>query len=500
MRKLAYTILLSIGFVMIASLFCVSSAQDMDIQQESSSKTLRDIYHRAEKRKRKVLSSKTSVNPMGQIYYVSADGDDHNDGLSPKRPLRSLDKVNSLDLKPNDGVMFRRGDIWRGRILTKAGVTYSAYGRGEKPRIYGSPYDAAKKGKWLETTTANVYMYSEELPDDVGTLVFNGGNEVAIKVLKVIDEEGRITHNYTGESFTGGYDLKRDLDFYHDYQDKKRIYLCSTKGNPAERFSSIELLTRGTVVQTVDNVHIDNLCVMYGGSHGIGGSSTKSLKVTNCVVGWIGGSVLTPYPPKGRQYVRYGNAVEIYGGCGEYIVDNCYIYQIYDAGITVQTQEDISDTSRMMRNVRFSNNLIERCEMSIEYYLGAKFKPTDSYMENILYEGNILRLAGYGWGEQHPQPAWGAHLKSWWMHYNQAYNFVIRNNVFDRSDANLINVVASKAEWLPKMENNTYIQYLDADGGRIGQPWVDYKFAAGFPAAVEKALGEKNIKITYIEK
>ena len=45
--------------------------------------------------------------------------------------------------------MFRRGDIWRGRILTKAGVTYSAYGRGEKPRIYGSPYDAAKKASGL---------------------------------------------------------------------------------------------------------------------------------------------------------------------------------------------------------------------------------------------------------------------------------------------------------------------------------------------------------------
>lgn len=86
------------------------------------------------------------------------------------------------------------------------------------------------------------------------------------------------------------------------------------------------------------------------------------------------------------------------------------------------------------------------------------------------------------------------------MHYNQAYNFVIRNNIFDRSDANLINVVAAKPEWLPKIENNTYIQYLDADGGRIGQPWIDCKFNKEFPAALEKALGEKNIEITYIEK
>ena len=86
------------------------------------------------------------------------------------------------------------------------------------------------------------------------------------------------------------------------------------------------------------------------------------------------------------------------------------------------------------------------------------------------------------------------------MHYNQAYNFVIRNNIFDRSRANLINVVADKAEWLPTMEGNTYVHYLDAEGGRIGQPWGDYPFNAEFPAAVEKALGEKDIQITYIRK
>ena len=153
-----------------------------------------------------------------------------------------------------------------------------------------------------------------------------------------------------------------------------------------------------------------------------------------------------------------------------------------------------------MRNVTYADNLIERCEMSIEYYLGAQNKPTESRMENILFEGNILRLAGYGWGDQHPEPAWGAHLKSWWMHYNKTENFIIRNNIFDRSDANLINVVAGEKEWLPQMENNTYIQYLGDDGGRIGQPWADYKFDESFPELVERVLGEKDINITFIKQ
>lgn len=469
------------------------------IEQEATSPTLKEIDRKAERMRNKILKSKSEVKPTGTIYYVSAEGDDQNDGLSPKTAIRTLNKMNSLDLQPSDGVMFRRGDMWRGRIYTKAGVTYSAYGRGEKPRIYGSPYDAAVVGEWVATSTPNVYMFSMELPDDVGTLVFNNGEQVARKITQRIQPDGSTTNLYTGEPFNSGLDLDVDLDFFHDYQDQKRLYLCSTEGNPAERFASIELLTHDTVVQTTDNVHVDNLCVMYGGSHGIGGSTTEGLTVTNCVIGWIGGSILSPAPKTGGRPSRYGNGVEIYGGCGKYIVDNCYIYQIYDAGITNQNQENISDASRSMHNVAFTNNLIERCEMSIEYYLGAQYKPTEGYMKNIRYEGNILRMAGLGWGSQRGA-SWGAHLKSWWMHYNQAYDFVIRNNIFDRCRSTLINVVADKPEWLPKMEGNTYVQYLDAEGGRIGQPWGDYPFDKNFPTAVEKALGEKDIRITYIQK
>ena len=490
-------------FISLLSLLMTACAEQPlpngQIEQESTSLRLKAIDRKAEKMKRNVLRSKSEVAPAGTIYYVSADGDDANDGLSPKSAIRTLDRMNALELKPEDGVMFRRGDVWRGRIYTKPGVTYSAYGRGEKPRIYGSPYDAAQVGEWVETSTKNVYVYSEDLPDDVGTLVFNSGEQVARKITQRIHPDGSTTNLFTGEPFNSGEDLNVDLDFFHDYQESHRLYLYSSQGNPKERFSSIELLTHGTVVQTTDNVHIDNLCVMYGGSHGIGGSTTQGLTVTNCVIGWIGGSILSPAPKTGGRPSRYGNGVEIYGGCGKYIVDNCYIYQIYDAGITNQNQDNISDASRSMHNVAFTNNLIERCEMSIEYYLGAQYKPTQGYMKNVRYEGNILRLSGYGWGSQRGS-SWGAHLKSWWMHYNQAYDFVIRNNIFDRSKSTLINVVADKAEWLPVMEGNTYVQYLDAEGGRIGQPWGDYPFNKDFPAAVEQALGEKDIQITYIQQ
>lgn len=56
----------------------------------------------------------------GTAYYVSNDGDDNNDGLTPETAWRTLDKVSescgfdgNAILQPGDAVFFRRGDIFR---------------------------------------------------------------------------------------------------------------------------------------------------------------------------------------------------------------------------------------------------------------------------------------------------------------------------------------------------------------------------------------------------
>ena len=147
----------------LAILCCIGCVPQNGVEQESGSRTLSHIDRQAERLKRRILNSPTEVKPSGVIYYLSTDGDDANDGLSPQTPLRSIAKLNTLELKPSDGVMFRRGDVWRGKITTRKGVTYSAYGRGAKPRIYGSPCDAAVEGEWIATATPNVYMSPERV-------------------------------------------------------------------------------------------------------------------------------------------------------------------------------------------------------------------------------------------------------------------------------------------------------------------------------------------------
>src|SRR5690554_3040834 len=187
-----------------------------------SSILISDLDKQAQIMKETIRNTPTKIDVQGKSYYFAQNGNDSNHGLSPEKPLKTLEKLNSLTLEPGDAVLFKRGDLWRGAIYTKKGVTYSAYGEGEKPRIYGSPYDASKIGKWIETENPNIYMYDQELLKDIGTLVFNEGEACAMKVMKFKQQDGTTVHIETKESFNDYRDLNRDLDFYHDYLEEKR--------------------------------------------------------------------------------------------------------------------------------------------------------------------------------------------------------------------------------------------------------------------------------------
>ena len=487
----------------VATMFAMVAlvAPSCSSQHNSAEKRIVLLDKQAEKMKKEIRNAQSDMakKNFSTIYYISAEGNDLNDGLAPDRAIKSLQRLAELDLKPNDCVLFRRGDIWRGRIRAKSGVTYSAFGKGEKPRIYGSPYDAAKVGKWVETDTKNVYMYNDELGSDVGTLVFNGGEANAFKVMMIRQQDGSTLHIETREPFSSYRDLKRDLEFYHDYKNQKRIYLCSTEGNPAERFSSIELSPRGNIIQAANNTTFDNLCIKYGGSHGIGSGTVKNLTVTNCELGWIGGSIQSEDIFGRNHPTRFGNAIEIYGGCENFLVSNCYIYQVYDAAITHQHQGD-TDETLVMKNVLYANNLIEDCVYSIEYFLGRKDTNQSHYMENILVANNLMRRAGYGWGKQRPDKETPAHIKSWSHHINHATNFRIENNVFDRSTHDLLNIAAAQEEWLPTLSENTYIQHRDKMAGAWGSEGVRYVYDDTVAQSLKDVFGETMGEILFAEE
>ena len=136
------------------------------------------IEYGAEKLEKSIKESKSEykLGEGGRIWYVSPNGDDKNDGMTPETAKKTVGHIGAEDkkLKPGDVVLFERGGEWRGQKLwTKPGVTYSDYGEGPKPILNRSPLNGADKELWkLMEGTNNIRMYTGKIMD-CGTLVLD---------------------------------------------------------------------------------------------------------------------------------------------------------------------------------------------------------------------------------------------------------------------------------------------------------------------------------------
>lgn len=429
---------------------------------------LTDIRERADKRIAEIRQTPNlEVPASAERRYLSEKGDDAADGRTPKTAWRSIARLNKENLAPGTYVLFERGGVYRGMVQTKPGVTYSAYGEGPKPSVFGSPENGADPAKWVRTDNPRVWAYVIG-HNDVGTLVFDDGAAHAIKIVIRTDKKtGKKFNKFTGRPFNSYRDLDGDLHFWHDYykDGTGKVYLYS-ETNPGERFKSIEFNVKccGFRVGGNAGVTIDNFTVKYVGVHGVSAGTCKDLAVGNCEFGWIGGSIQGE-AIFGRDHpTRLGNAVEVYGGCDGYSVTNCYIWQVYDAGVTHQLNipEKAGKTRFDERNVLYKGNVFEKCNYSIEYFLTA-LNGNESLMENLLFEDNLAFDAGVGFCEQRPDRNTAAHIKAWYNRTrNRAKNYVIRNNAFCGSKEMLLQICSGLknidgSSSMPKMYDNVII-------------------------------------------
>lgn len=446
---------------------------------------IKEVDRKAEKLKQQILNSKTTIEPYGKVYYVANNGNDNNDGLTPETAWATLDKVNiafEKDNKEQSFVCFKRGDIFRGQLITASNVTYTAFGEGEKPELWGSAENGADKDKWIKVeNTENIWRYYTD-KTDIGALFFNNTDEYSV----------RLCPNIVDNKFEFGYEALQDMQFIclPDAEKAKGLnnatfkdvagplYLRCDRGNPGEVFSSIEFCERfylAVIPYHSENIVIDNLCIKYGGAHGVGGGYIKGLSVQNCELAYIGGGFQNYVKIGDDSYrpTRYGNAVELHSYCDGYTVQNCWIHDIYDTGVTHQ-QGSGHGVGLLFKDVSYVGNLIENCVYLVEYFASAsKHNGAPVLMENIRVADNILRRAGYGFGIQRTAvlPDWNcaACIQGWFGHHNLTDgNFVIENNIMDRAlysspdrpirqNTSLVLTAADAEEWLPIFKGNTYI-------------------------------------------
>lgn len=389
-------------------------------------------------------------NRTGNIYYVSNEGDDNNNGLSETSPFKTMDKLTTMftnNLIPDGStILFRDGDTFGGHLEIKGNdILVGSYGditKG-KPTLQRSLLDGAKDGEWVEYLP-NIWGYKVNdsfnvFSNSVGTIWFfcNEGNDNCTKSMSTIDRKFEYaqlttTNNDFDESlFETNPEMitLSDLEFYqagHPYSSSAtgaQLVLYSTS-NPSERFDEIRFSVGGNIIhysQTSD-LKIDNLKIQFGGSHGIGGGSINNLEVTNCEIGFIGGSVQN-YSSTTNKPTRFGNAIEIYGSViptnnrdvtTGFVVDNNYIYQCYDAGPTFQLT---TDGLAHMEKAEFKNNVLEYNNYNIEYWMYSKATSgqnyNNSYIKDFTIDNNMMRYAGYGLCETRPDKTQASHIKTW---------------------------------------------------------------------------------------
>ncbi|MBQ7821756.1 MAG: S-layer homology domain-containing protein [Clostridia bacterium] len=433
--------------------------------KQADSKVIKNYTDKASELTNIILSNSDTLIGKLPIYFVSENGSDENDGKSPLTPWKSLEKVNST--VQSGTVLFERGSMFRGQLFLTNGVTFSAYGEGEKPEIRAS-VDASSPEFWKKTEIPNVYECTVKLGESVGNIVFDNGKAWGILKqpgYKNVGINGLVSNGrekYPGTNIVNSYrDLKNDLEFFYD-SFSQRLYLCSKSASPSEAFDSIEICTKkSAAVRNSDyglitrNVTVNNIHFSNAGVHGIALNGLENVTVEYCKFTFIGGCVQ-------KDTLRYGNAVENFGKCDGFTVRNCYTYQAYDCAYTAQWQGNaghVEGEEFLIKNVNFYNNVSDYANNCLEFWIkendgvsGKRFA-----FENCNAWGNYSLNNGYGFGQQRDLLSSSMFYGNLCGKSTEFINFNVFDNVMINSSAYAVFAYKLDLNDGFRLRNNVYI-------------------------------------------
>lgn len=464
----------------------------------------------------------------GTAYYVSNQGDDGNDGLSPETAWATLDRVNQASLEYGDAVFFERGGIWRNTTVeTKEGVTYSAYGEGAKPRICASPEnggDSALWSLWWEGENGEkIWLYHRDMPD-CGAMVLNE-EIVAQKVLGYWS--GTEFLHYTGPAnwtpedfnleeqlsqvpFDVTTELTENLTFFSKADSTLpdtlpvfltgwewdgqtpvgELYFRCDEGNPGELYENIEFQTQCPLFDNVaDGCVLDNLFIGFAGDGVLTVAEGDGVTVQNCEVGWVGG-IIAVYNT-GEAATGYGGGIQRLAGAmgggnhGTRYLNN-YVHHMYHAGGGIEIFEEQGFESGSVYGVQFVGNVFYQCASGLTFFNWDEEPNPERKFVDCIYEDNWVLFTGLeDWMDQSYSPAFshegGPNLQE---------GCAIRNNVFFVARSAIVYIQEYMEEYFPDFEGNTYVQYADiplihSDSENLDMDYYD-------PQAAMEVLGDES--------
>ena len=433
--------------------------------------TVEDYLAELREKIREIKESPSSFTPDdvpegANVWYVSSiSGDDSNDGHSPETALASclgLFRIrHSLDedvyiskVKIGDYVFFERGSVFYpckyynhtiGTLLTREGVTYSAYGDPSLPKpVFKGSFDfGGGCGNWQPTEWEDVYVLdlNEYVPEgkenfaredgDVGKIIFNEGQYMGVHVIPNDTEEpfgeGKTTRNLYEQGncdeyfLSGGTTcldpgdaLRNNLEYIHDFSTGK-LYLRCKWGNPADVFDSVEVCRNSVIGWLSNNSRYDNLCFLYS-AYCCADLGRESV-VTWCEAGYGGGCIAS-----------VGTGIGGYGPCESLTVDHCYIHDIEDGPMGTQETGDVEGIE--LNNVTLTNNVVTTAQNLVELFSTNRVEGPDGLgknkIRNARVEGNWGAYIGYGYPRTVDAAAEGLAVHNWY--YGEMVDCVYTNN------------------------------------------------------------------------
>ena len=184
-------------------------------------------------------------------------------------------------------------------------------------------------------------------------------------------------------------------------------------------------------------------------------------------MGFIGGAIQS-------GTLRYGNGIQVWNGVDGHRIENCWVYQVYDAAVSFQGDYTYS-ASRMSdeyNDITYKGNLFEYSTYSVEFWHANSGDITkgisDAVIKNFQFVDNISRFAGYGFGRQRPDHA-GYHICVFSHTFPNAESNAIKNNIFDCSDSYIVrwnfSTDSNYGEW--DISGNTYFHGKNRFGDAI---------------------------------
>lgn len=490
-------------------------------EDEAVNARAEELLQEGQSRRDAILATETTIvksdtfvpgeTYTGTAYYISNDGNDSADGTSPESAWATIDRLNQAELDYGDAVFFRRGDVWRAvQVNSQPGVTYSAYGEGEKPGLYGSEENgggAEKWSLWYEGEDGRkIWVYYRPMLD-CGAIVLNGDVAVAEKVqpfwngqtYQVLSDmwltdqtEQAAEDQATLPEFDPAVHLTEDLTFFsqasNGLPDTLPIYLlgwvdtgereqyCLTadgplylrcdQGNPGELYGDIEFLSPYAPFDGVrDDVVIDNLCVLYTGRNILSvAPECEGVLVQNCELGW-GGGCAASYAAD--TITGYGAGVQRNGGVGgasssHNTFRNNYVHETYQEGLGLETAIEFSGQVFDVTDVTVEGNVFYHCGSPLIYFNWDEVANPDHQFRNVSFRDNWVFYSTMSSWTDNGEEVQGFHTGAFSIDGGpnmQDGTVEVRDNVFFAARECLVYIKTYMPEYLPDFEGNCYAQF-----------------------------------------